>query len=136
MRTIGRLLILSCALLGTNPALAGDPRPPQLNISFLSQPAPIVQYGSTRLVYEMLLTNFSKSAYVLDAIDAKAGAMQTKFSGKPLATMISHLGVPAPAEGPADRTIEAGRTVMIFFLLDMGDTNSSACDRTFAARAR
>ena len=95
-----------------------------------------MQYGSTRLVYEMLITNFSKSAYVLDAIDAKAGAMQTKFSGKPLATMISHLGVPAPAEGPADRTIEAGRTVMIFFLLDMGDTNSSACDRTFAARAR
>ena len=123
MRTIGRCLVLGFALgIGTCPTFAGDPRPPQLNISFLSQPAPIVQYGSTRLVYEMLITNFSKSAYVLDAIDAKAGAMQSKFSGKPLATMISHLGAPAPPEGPADRTIEAGRTVMIFFLLDMGDT--------------
>jgi hypothetical protein len=40
------------------PVFAGDPHPPQLNISFLAQPEPIVQDGSTRLVYEMVVTNF------------------------------------------------------------------------------
>ncbi len=33
--------------------------------------------------------------------------------------MIAHLGAPAPDDS-ADRTIEGGRTVMIFFMLDLG----------------
>jgi murein DD-endopeptidase len=122
MWTARRLLILGCAFLCASPAFANDPHPPQLNVSFLSQPAPIVQYGTTRLVYEMVISNFSKSAYLLDAINTKAGAAQSKFSGEPLAAMIIHLGVPARPKGPADRTIEAGQTAMIFFLLDIGDT--------------
>jgi hypothetical protein len=43
------------------PAFAGDPFPPQLAVSFLAQPAPIVQDGSTRLVYEMLISSFSRN---------------------------------------------------------------------------
>src|SRR5271166_5613951 len=84
----------------TTPAPAGDPHPPQLNVSFLAQPAPIVQYGSTKLVYEMLITNFSKIAYVVDAIDAKAGDTQSKFAGAPLAAMIAHPVLTAPQESP------------------------------------
>lgn len=122
MRFLAFCLFLLCA----TPVFAGDPHPPQLNVSLLAQPAPIVQYGSTRLVYEMLITNFSNSAYVLDAIDTKAGKTQFEFSGAPLVTMITHLGVPAPQEGPADRAIEAGRSVMILFLLDLGKNGAAS----------
>src|SRR5271170_2723585 len=100
-------------LLAT-PALASDPHPPQLNVSFLAQPAPIVQNGSTKLVYEMLITNFSKIAYVVDAIDAKAGEIQSKFAGAPLAAMIAHLGLTAQQESLADRKVQAGRSVLVF----------------------
>jgi hypothetical protein len=106
------------------PALAGDPHPPQLNVSFLAQPAPIVQYGSTRLVYEMLITNFSKVAYIVDAIDTKAGDIRSKFAGAPLAATIAHAGSTVPQEGPADRTVEAGRSIIVFFMLDIGRTKT------------
>jgi hypothetical protein len=57
-----RLMVLAfAAAFFAHPAAASDPRPPQLQISFLAEPAPIVQYGSTKLVYEMVVTNFSKS---------------------------------------------------------------------------
>jgi hypothetical protein len=115
-----RLLALCCLLISGTPVLAGDPYPPQINVSFLAPPAPIVQYGSTQLVYEMLVTNFSKNPYVFDAIQAKAGEMQSKFDGTELAAMINHLGMAAPQDSPADRTIAAGRSVMIFFMLDLG----------------
>jgi hypothetical protein len=66
-----RLLAAYFLVLFTTPLLASDPHPPQLNVSFLAQPAPIVQDGSTRLVYEMVITNFSNNKYVLDAVEAK-----------------------------------------------------------------
>ena len=81
-----------CGALFADPALAADPRPPQLQITFLSEPAPIVQYGSTKLVYEMEVTNFSKRSYVFDSIDAKAGGAPFSFSGTTLAGMMAHLG--------------------------------------------
>jgi len=79
-----------------------------------------VQYGATRLFYEMLATNFSRDSYVFDAIETRAGEAQFEFAGSPLATMIMHLGVAAPKESPSDRTIEAGRSILIFFMLDLG----------------
>jgi Peptidase family M23 len=115
-----RLLPVCLFLFLSTQVLAGDPHPPQLNVSFLAQPAPIVQYGSTRLVYEMLITNFSKIAYVVDAVDTKAGETRSNFTGAPLESMIAHLGV--SQEGVAGRTIEAGRSVMMFFILDLGQT--------------
>ena len=43
-----RLMVLAfAAAFFAHPAAASDPRPPQLQISFLAEPAPIVQYGST-----------------------------------------------------------------------------------------
>ncbi len=117
---LSRFAAFCFLLLVTTPVFAGDPHPPQLDVSFLAQPAPIVQDGSRRLVYEMLITNFSKSAYVIDAIDTAAGAAKFNVNGAPLAAMIFHLGVDAPKESPANRTIEGGRSILIYFLLDIG----------------
>ena len=68
-----RPFILLFLLLFMTPALAGDPYPPQMSVSFLAEPSPIVQDGSTRLVYEMAVTNYAKSRYVLETIEARAG---------------------------------------------------------------
>jgi hypothetical protein len=115
----GTLLFL--VLCGT-PVFANDPHPPQLEVSFLAVPAPIVQYGSTCLVYEMLITNFSKSSYILDSIEAKAGDKQSKFDSATLAAMIVHLGVPTAPDSPNNRTIDGGRSVIVFFMLDLGNS--------------
>ena len=122
--TLARFLPLFIHLLVVMPALAGDPHAPQLNASFLVQPAAITQNGSMRLAYEMLITNFSKSSYVLDTIEARAGEAQSKFAGAPLAAMITHLGTPAQQGGPEDRTIAAGRSVIVFFILDLGESGA------------
>jgi hypothetical protein len=130
-----RFAALFFFMLFASTAMAGDPYPPQLDVSFLAAPAPIVQYGSTRLVYEMVITNFSKRSYVLEAIETKAGETQSKFAGDSLAAMAIHLGAPAPKEGPANGTIEAGRSLMIFFLLDLGDRKApSAIEHTVHVR--
>jgi hypothetical protein len=116
-----RLMVLAfAAAFFAYPAAASDPRPPQLQISFLAEPAPIVQYGSTKLVYEMVVTNFSKSSYAFDTIAAKAGASQFSFSDTGLAGMMAHLGPWDPVAGPASRTIAAGRSLVVYFLLDLG----------------
>jgi hypothetical protein len=117
---ISRLTIVFCLLLIAPVAFASDPHPPPLNVSFLAQPSPIVQNGQTRLFYEMLITNFSKSAYVLDAIEAKAGDTQTKVSGPALAPLIAHLGVSAPSDEHVGRTIGGGRSVIVYLMLDLG----------------
>lgn len=119
MNSAGSLTTCFLALF-VSPAFAGDPHPPQLNISFLAQPAPIVQDGSTRLVYEMVVTNFSKNKYTLDAVEAKAGAAQFTFSGSALADMIVPLGASGKSEGAADRTVDGGRSLMVFLLVDVG----------------
>jgi hypothetical protein len=114
------ILLLWSFLLCATPLLAGDPRPPQIIVSFLAEPSPIVQYDSIRLFYEMLITNFSRNPYVLDSIETTAGMAQTKFDGAPLAAMIQHVGAPPSPNGPADTKIDAGRSVIVFFMLDLG----------------
>jgi hypothetical protein len=89
---IARLAIFFCLLSAAPAAFAADPHPPALNVSFLAQPSPIVQSGQTRLFYEMLITNFSKNRYVLDAIEMGAGDAQAKISGAALSPLILHLG--------------------------------------------
>jgi hypothetical protein len=122
---LARLMMLAFAMaLVAYPAAASDPRPPQLQISFLAAPVPIVQYGSTKLVYEMVVTNFSKRSYVFDAVEAKAGAAQFSFSGTALAGMMVHLGPWDPVAGPESRTIAAGRSLVVYFLLDLGQENA------------
>ena len=66
-------------------ALAADPHPPQIAVSFLNEPAPLVQDGATKLVYEMVLTNFVNSRYVIDKIEARAGDTDATFDATALA---------------------------------------------------
>jgi hypothetical protein len=116
-----RLVLLAFAAAAfAHPAAASDSRPPQLRATFLAFPAPIVQYGSTKLVYEMLVTNFSKRSYVFDSVEAKAAAAQFSFSGTALAGMMAHLGPWDPVAGPESRTIAAGKSLVVYFLLDLG----------------
>jgi hypothetical protein len=117
-----RLLILCFLVFSTTPLFASDPHPPQLNASFLARPAPIVQDGSTRLVYEMVITNLSNNKYVLDAVEAKAGTAQFTFSA--LAGMTVRLGARGQPEGAEDRTIDGGRSVIVFLLLDLGNSKA------------
>jgi peptidase M23-like protein len=122
--TCVRLCTFCLFLLFVTPVRAGEPDPPQLNVTFLAQPAAIAQDGSTRLYYEMVITNFTKSSYVLDAIEAKAGATQTIFDGQPLAAMIVRLGAWGQSESPADRSVEGGRGVIVFMTLDLGKSKA------------
>ncbi len=114
-----------CLLLLGTPAFAADPFPAQLNVTFLAPPAPIVQYGSTRLFYEMLITNFSTHPYTIEAIEAKAGETKSKFDGKALVSMIRYLGVENPPDNTKS-TVEAGRSVLVFLVLDLGNNKTSA----------
>jgi hypothetical protein len=115
-----QLLSLCILLILETPLLASDPRPPQIRVSFLAEPAPIVQNGSLRLVYEMLITNFTQNRYILDSVVTTAGDAKSSFEGTPLAAMISYLGAPDPSLKPADRIIAAGRSAVLFFMLDLG----------------
>ncbi len=107
-------------LLFMAPVLAGDPHPPQLSVSFLAEPAPIVQNGSTRLVYEMAVSNFSKSRYVVDTVEAKAGQTHASFSGQALASIMVRLGSDGKPDMAADGTIQGGGGAIIFLMLDLG----------------
>ena len=122
---ITRLAVFFCLLFAAPAAFAGDPHPPPLNISFLAPPSPIVQSGQTRLFYEMLITNFSKTGYVLDTIEARAGDVQSKISGAALSPLILHLGAPVPPKDDlAVRTIQGGRSVIVFLTLDFGKSSA------------
>jgi len=117
-----RLLAACFFVLFTTPLFAGaDPHPPQLNVSFLAPPAPIVQDGSTRLVYEMVITNFSNNKYLLDAVEADAGAARVTFSGSELADIVVRLGAWGQPHEPTDRTIDGDRSVIVFLLIDLGN---------------
>jgi hypothetical protein len=83
-----------------------------------------VQDGSTRLVYEMVITNFSNNKYVLDAVEAKAGTAQFTFAGSALAGMIIPLGAWGQPDGSADRTVNGGRSLIVFLLLDLGNNKA------------
>ncbi len=65
-------------------ALAADPHPPQIAVSFLNEPGPLVQDGATKIVYEMALTNFVDSRYVIDKVEARAGETTATFDAAAL----------------------------------------------------
>jgi hypothetical protein len=104
----------------TMPARGGDPHPPQLNVTFLAEPAPLVQDGATRLYYEMVITNFAKAPYELESVAATAGASRIRFDGRELAQMMRPLGDSAKQADQSDRMVEAGRTIIVFLGLNLG----------------
>ena len=97
---------------------AVDPMPPQVSVALLYPPSPLVQDGSTHLVYEMRVTNYAPKSYAVDTLDVAAGARTFTFAGDELKNMISVLGVKAPAN--ATQPLEGGRTAIIYFTLDLG----------------
>ncbi|MFX5945206.1 hypothetical protein ABTE62_19115, partial [Acinetobacter baumannii] len=70
------------------------------------------------------ITNFSSNKYVLDAVEVKAGTAQFTFSDSALADMILPLGTRGQPGGPADRTVNGGRSVIVFLLLDLGSSKA------------
>jgi hypothetical protein len=109
------------------PARAADPHRPQIAVSFLSEPAPIVQYGATKLAYEMVLTNFVSSRYIIDSIEARAGDTRATFDAAALSSMMMRFdarGKPPPPSDP--RTLEGGRSAVVFFLIDLGQAKAPA----------
>jgi hypothetical protein len=106
------------------PVRADDPHPPQLNVTFLAQPAPIIQNGSTRLYYEMVITNFARSNYLLEEIQTSASGIKSRFDGQVLAQMIHRLGA-GKQEQRADRKIEGSAAVIVFLGLDLGKDESA-----------
>src|SRR6516225_726254 len=99
-------VIYCLLLLTTMPARGGDPHPPQLNVTFLAEPAPLVQDGATRLYYEMVITNFAKAPYELESVAATAGASRIRFDGRELAQMMRPLGDSAKQADQSDRMVE------------------------------
>jgi hypothetical protein len=116
---LARLLPLALALLAA-PALARDPHPPALVISFLAAPAPIVQDGSTRLFYEMQIVNYAPAPYVLESIEAAAGNAISTYKGADLDKALVRLGSSDRTPAPANRTIQGGGSVLVFLSVDLG----------------
>jgi hypothetical protein len=44
-------------------AAAIDPKPPHVTVNFIFPPSPLIQHGTARLVYEMVITNYVPPAY-------------------------------------------------------------------------
>jgi|SRR5271169_5923235 len=93
-----------------------DPKPVQVTVDFVFSPSPLLQAGTQHLVYELRLTNFSSSAYTLDAIDVKAGDHTFTFSSADLKTLIRLVG--DKSGGSPNQTLEAGRSFIVFLTLD------------------
>jgi hypothetical protein len=123
---LSRLFVLGWLLIIVTPARASDPHPPQITVSYVATPAPLLQNGTTRLYYEMIVTSFSKDSYVLDAVEARAGATRSTFEGPELAPLILRPGAPRNVGTPEDRTVEGGRTVVIFLELNLGKDKAPA----------
>lgn len=114
------LLALVCAFLSLLALRAFsqnvDPKPVQVTADFVFSPSPILQAGSQHLVYEVRLTNFGSSPYILDAIDVKAGDRTFTFSSSELTTLVRLLG--DKSGGSPNQTLEPGRSFIVFLTLD------------------
>ena len=118
---MGRELLL-CGAFSPPRLVSRRPAAARLTVSYLAQPAPIVQHGATVLAYEMVITNYANSRYVLDSIDAQAGGARFSFAGSTLGNMIVHLGARGDPKRADDRGIEGGGSVIVFLMLDFGQT--------------
>ncbi len=114
-------LALAVAVVPTaSSTLAAAPHPPQLTVSFLSEPAPIVQNGATKLAYEMVLTNFVGSPYRIASVEVSAGEKRAAFEGTALSSMMMRFDQRDRTRPPADPlTLEGGRGAVVFFLIDL-----------------
>jgi hypothetical protein len=114
---------LCLGLADTHAFAADDPTAPQLSVGFLANPRPLIQNDSLHLVYEMEITNFGQWAYTIDSIEAKSESSTLTYSASTLAGMMRVLGRPQDASASTpDRLIDGGRTVIVYFTLDLPGT--------------
>ena len=91
-------------------------KPPQVTAGFIYPPSPLIQHGTAWLAYEMVITNYIPPTYTLDSIEVSAATRKFSYSGDTLKDMTRLAGAAAPAA--QSRTLEGGRTVIVFFALD------------------
>jgi hypothetical protein len=68
----------------------------------------------------MAVSNFSKSRYAVDAVEAKAGQTRASFSGPGLASMIVRFGSDGKPDMAKGGAIDGGGGAIIFLMLDLG----------------
>lgn len=120
IKYLSLVLLLSCAfalIIATDVRAASpDPKPPQVSIGFFFPPSPLVQNGTPRLVYEMILSDYPPINYELDSIDVGAGSKKFSYSGAELQSMMRFLGEKAPTA--TTRRIAGGQSVVVYFMLE------------------
>src|SRR5271166_6087964 len=92
--------------------------------------ATIEQDGSTRLVYETQIVSYAETAFVLDAVEAKAGDTAARFSGVALEAMTVRLGDRTKPPAPANGTLQPGRSVLVFLMHDLGKVAAPRGERS------
>src|SRR5438046_4705415 len=112
------LLTMVLLLVGVSSA-SSDLKPPQVTVSFIFPPSPLIQDGTARLVYEMVITNYIAVAYTLESISVDCGNRKFTYSGEVLNRMVRFAG----ESGSIARTLEiaGGRTAVVFFVLQFED---------------
>jgi len=98
-----------------------DLKPPQVGVSFIFPPSPLIQASTPRLVYEMVLTNYVPVTYRLESISVDCGSHKFEFSGEALNQMVRWAG----ESTSTSRTVElnAGKTAVVFFMLKLEDVS-------------
>lgn len=92
-----------------------DLKPPQVTVNFIFPPSPLMQDGTARLVYEMVITNYVPFAYTLESINVEYVNGRASYSSENLKHMIRFAGEPASA---APRLkIDGGQTAVVFLML-------------------
>lgn len=76
-------LLAGLLMIHALPASGTDIKPPAVAVNYLFPPSPIIQYGTPRLVYELLLLNYASATYTLNSIEVKAGTRTSTGSPAP-----------------------------------------------------
>jgi len=96
------------ALFAVAVSLHAAPRPSRVEVTTPKPPTPVRADGKRVLAYELHITNFGATPLVLQRIEIAGVA---DFAGKELASMLSPVGQPVPAEVT---TIDSGRRTIAF----------------------
>jgi hypothetical protein len=112
-----RLVILLAVMLFAVRAagVAPDLKPPQVTVDFIFPPSPLIQDGTARLVYEMVITNYVAITYTLKSISVEYVNGQVSYSGEPLRRMVRFAGESASTVPTLE--IGGGRTAVVFLML-------------------
>jgi len=121
LRRLGLLLCACLIMTAVSWAQEVDPKPPQVSVDFYYPPSPLMQHGTPRLVYEMLLSEYPPTSYELDSIDVSAGAKTFSFSGARLQSMMRLLGEKKPSA--TSRRLGEGQSAVVYFMLDFAKTD-------------